>query len=176
MIITGLLILLLLILDQLTKYLADINIALGKSNEVIPYILTVTKVYNTGAGWGMFENATWLLVIISLVASIILGYFCYKCDWKKKKLYSIGITLAFSGCVGNLFDRFVSVVYPQGRKAVVDMIILNPLDNLWNLLFKQHFPVFNLADVYLVIGLIIFSIDLLFLAERRNKNDNLQNN
>ncbi len=169
MLITALLILILLILDQVTKYLADINIALGKTKEVIPHILTLTKIYNTGAGWGMFGDATWLLVIVSLIASIILGYFCYKCDWKNKKLYSIGITLAFSGCVGNLFDRFVSVVFPTGRKAVVDMIILNPLDNLWYLLFKQHFPIFNLADVYLVIGLIIFSIDLLFLAERRKQ-------
>lgn len=176
MLITGLFILILIILDQVTKYLVDINIALGKTKEVIPHILTLTKIYNTGAGWGMFENATWLLVIVSLVASIILGYYCYKCDWKKKKLYSIGITLAFSGCVGNLFDRFVSVVYPTGRQAVVDMIILNPLDNLWYLITKQHFPVFNLADVYLVIGLILFAIDLLFMSERRSKNDNLQNN
>ena len=170
MIVTGIVIFVLLFLDQLTKYLADINIAANKTVNVIPNVLSVTKIYNTGAGWGMFSNATWMLVVISALASIVLGYYCYKCDWKNKKLYSIGITLAFSGCVGNLFDRFISVVYPIGRSGVVDMIILEPLNNLWKLIFKSSFPIFNMADMYLVIGLIIFAIYLLFFTGKDAKN------
>ncbi len=173
MIVTGIIIFVLLILDQLTKYLVDSYIALGKSINVIPNVLTVTKIYNTGAGWGMFSNATWMLVVISAVASIFLGYYCYKCDWKNKKLYSIGITLAFSGCVGNLFDRFIAVVYPSGRIGVVDMIILEPLNSLWQLIFKSSFPIFNVADMYLVVGLIIFAIYLLFFVGKDPKNENI---
>lgn len=173
MIITGIIALILMILDQLTKYLVEIHFTTSTVKEVVPHVLKVTKLYNTGAGWGMFGDSTWMLVIVSLVASFVLGYFCYKNDWKKKKLYSIGLTLAFAGCVGNLFDRFVYCIYPEGRSGVIDMIKLVPLDNLWNLIFKHDFPTFNMADMYLVIGLIIFAIDILFFYDRRSKNENI---
>ena len=66
-----------------------------------------------------------------------------------------------------MIDRFLTVF--EIREGVVDMIILKPLDSVWAMIFNSGFPVFNLADVFLVIGVVLLAIDILFLEERRNK-------
>lgn len=157
----------LLVADQLTKYLTEINLAVHETVELIPHFLSATKVYNTGAAWSSFSNATWLLVVVSLVASIVLVYFATKNNWKKKKCYSIAITLMLAGTYGNLIDRFISVVYPKGRPGVVDMIIFQPLDSLWQMMTKSSFPIWNIADACLVIGIVVLAIDILFFQEKR---------
>lgn len=153
--------------DQGTKYLAEIFIKEGRTIELIPNLLTATKVYNKGAAWSSFSNATWFLVIISLVTTFVLIYFLLKNDWKKKKCYSLAITLMLAGTFGNLIDRFVSVVYPKGREGVVDMIIFEPLNSLWEFLTESSFPIFNIADVALVVGVVFLAIDILFFQDKR---------
>ena len=68
-----------------------------------------------------------------------------------------------------MIDRFFTVF--KLRDGVVDMIILRPLDSLWQAITGSGFPIFNLADVFLVIGVILLAIDILFLEERRNKKN-----
>ena len=75
--------------------------------------------------------------------------------------------MLLAGTYGNMIDRFLTVF--GLRKGVVDMIILNPLDSLWGVIFKSGFPIFNVADVFLVIGVVLLAIDILFLEEKRNK-------
>lgn len=157
----------LVISDQLTKYLAQTLLQEGTQKTLIPHILDTTLVYNEGAAWSSFSNATWLLMLLSLVATIVLLYFITKNNWKKKKCYSIAITLMLAGTFGNFIDRFFAVINLQ--KGVVDMIILTPLDSLWQLMFKSGFPIFNIADICLVIGIIFLAIDMLFFQEKRAK-------
>lgn len=162
--------------DQLTKYLAQRNAWDGF--EAIPHVLRLDCQYNTGMAWSLLDNMTWFLVIVSILATILLGFIAMKNNWKKAKLNSIGITLALAGCFSNLIDRTIAIIpyYNKlsdgGRPGVVDMIILEPLDNLFRAVFKSSFPVFNLADAFLVVGLIIFAIDELFLKERRENGKN----
>jgi len=153
--------------DQITKYATELFIDKYETIEIIPHILTATKTYNKGAAWSMLSDSTWLLVIVSLVATVILAYFIFKNDWKKKKCYSIATTLMLGGTFGNLIDRFASVVYPEGREGVVDMIILEPLDALWEAITGSSFPIFNVADVALVVGIVFLAIDILFYQEKR---------
>ena len=162
----------LVLLDQLSKLFTEYYLALNSTYEFIPNCLYFTKVYNKGAAWSMFEDTTIILVIISFVATIILGYMCSKNDWKKAKISSLSLTLAFAGCVGNFFDRLISVIpgLSEYRPGVVDMIIFKPFDWLCTAL-NLGTTVFNVADMYLVIGLIIFAIDYIFLAERRAKKN-----
>lgn len=156
-----------LVSDQLTKYLAEILLYEHQRVELIPHILTTTKVYNKGAAWSILSDSTWILVIVSFIASIVLVYFILKNDWKKKKCYSIATSLMLAGTFGNLIDRFVSVVYPKGREGVVDMIIFEPLDAVWNFITGSGFPIFNIADIALVVGIVFLAIDILFYQERR---------
>lgn len=157
----------LIISDQLTKYLAQTLLQEGAQKTLIPHILDTTLVYNEGAAWSSFSNATWLLMLLSLIATIALLYFITKNNWKTKKCYSIAITLMLAGTFGNFIDRFFAVINLQ--KGVVDMIIFTPLDALWQLIFKSGFPIFNIADVCLVIGIVFLAVDMIFFQEKRAK-------
>lgn len=185
MAITCLLLFLLYMADQLTKYLVQKMIACPdcsviekyasgtpKSVEAIPNFLTITHEHNKGMAWSMLDNSTWILVIISAIASIVLIYFCTKNDWKKAKMQSLGLTMALAGCLGNLYDRAITISpLWQGRDGVVDMISFGPLNWISNLFGNGDFPTFNLADVFLVVGLILFAVDLIFFAEKREKRE-----
>ena len=173
--ITCLLLFVLYMLDQISKYATQVY--QPHNLVVIPHFLTVDQVYNTGAAWGMLENNTIVLVIISIIASIVLGYFCIKNDWKKKKIYSFSLTMTLAGCVGNLFDRLVSVIpsLSSGRQGVVDMISFEPLNWISRLVTGNSFPTFNLADLFLVVGLIIFAINYIFFQDKKDKNEKTNN-
>ena len=75
--------------------------------------------------------------------------------------------MALAGCVGNLFDRMITVF--GWRNGVVDMIIFKPFDWICELLHLGT-TIFNLADVFLVLGIIIFAIDFCFFADRKKTN------
>lgn len=167
--ITCLLFFIFYMLDQITKYLAQVFQPTNVT--AIPHFLTLDLNYNRGMAWGMFSDNTWILVIISAIASIILGYFCIKNDWKKSKFQSFALTMTFAGCVGNLFDRLISVIpsLSEGRVGVVDMISFEPLNYISRLFTGNDFPIFNLADAFLVCGLIMYSIDFIFFVDKRKK-------
>ena len=167
MVITLILLTLFLLADIVSKYFAEIMIAKNDLVNAIPNVLELTLTYNKGAAWGMFDNNTLPLAILSLVASIVIIFFVVKNDWKIKKLYSLSTCMLLAGTFGNMIDRFMTVF--NIREGVVDMIILTPLDSLWYALFKSSFPIFNVADAFLVVGVVLLAIDILFLEEKRNK-------
>ena len=157
----------LLLADQVTKYLAELLIEKNHIVNLIPHVLDSTLAYNTGAAWSMFSVSTWLLSILSLVASAVLVYFITKNNWQRKKMYSTAITLMLAGTFGNCIDRIFACF--NLREGVVDMIILKPLDYLWEAITKSGFPIFNVADMCLVIGIICLAMDIIFFQEKRAK-------
>ncbi len=167
MVITLIILGVLLILDQLTKYLAEINLSINQTVTLVPNVLDTTLVYNKGAAWSSFSNATWFLALLSLIASGVLVYFITKNNWKRKKCYSLSITLMLAGTYGNFIDRAMAVF--KAREGVIDMIIFKPLDFIWQAITKSSFPIFNVADACLVIGIILLAIDIIFLQEKRAK-------
>ena len=156
-----------LIIDQLTKYLSQLFIERGNTVTLIPHVLDATLTYNTGAAWSFLSDQTWILMVISLIASGVMVYYITKNDWKKKKVYSTAITLMLAGTFGNFIDRFFATI--GVREGVIDMIILKPLDSLWKAMTKNSFPIFNVADMCLVIGIILLAIDIIFFQEKRAK-------
>ena len=167
MAITLILLAVFLLADIFTKYFAEVLIAKNDIVTAIPGVLDLTLTYNTGAAWSLFDDNTLFLAILSLVASIVIIVFIMKNDWKTKKIYSLSTCMLLAGTFGNMIDRFLTVF--DLRDGVVDMIILNPLDSLWSAIFKSSFPIFNVADVLLVLGVILLAIDILFLEDKREK-------
>ena len=165
MVVTVILFFCLVMADQVLKFVVE-RIALNDTLVLIPNFLELRLTYNPGMAWGALGNNTLLLTIISAVATIILCYFATKNDWKRNKVGAIALTMALAGCVGNLFDRMITVF--GWRNGVVDMIILKPFDWLCELLHLGT-TIFNLADVFLVLGIIIFAIDFCFFADRKKK-------
>lgn len=123
-------------LDQITKVLAEAYLALG-SIQVIGDLLRFTLAYNKGAAFSLGFGATWILTLISTVAVIALLYF-----GPKAKTYDWSLIAGFvlGGAAGNLVDRaFRQPELFNGH--VVDFIQI-----------PFNFPIFNLADTFLVIG------------------------
>lgn len=136
---------LLIAADQIFKYI--INISLPYTNEivVIPGFFELVNWRNTGAAWGSFSNATVYLSIISLTASLFVIYVLPKAN---STFFKISLSLVLAGAVGNLIDR-VRLGY------VVDYLSFD--------IFGYDFPVFNLADMCIVIGCILMMIFVLFI-------------
>ena len=130
------------LLDQLMKIFIQQNVPLNISYEVLPGILSVGHVRNYGAAWSMFLGQRWTLIIISIIALVIFGYYFKKLyhNWG----YGLGFSLVIGGTLGNLIDRLFS-------GYVVDMFELNFI----------NFQVFNIADCALTIGVIIIVLTML---------------
>ncbi len=147
--------------DQATKLLVEHFIGENKIIDLIPNFLYFTKTYNTGAAWSSLSDATWFLAILSFIATIFLAYFFTKIDWKNKKLYSTAICLCIAGCYGNFIDRLLYCL--NLRDGVVDFIGVY--------IFNYSFPIFNVADICLTIGMVMIAIDIIFFEDKRkNKN------
>ena len=137
-------------LDQLTKYLIRANMGLGES---IPGegIFRITYVTNTGGAFGIFASQTFLLALIAVIGiSVFLIYLRY--IPLKSRLLKIGLGLDLGGAIGNLIDR----LRLEGK--VSDFIDIGP----W--------PVFNVADMSVVVGTILIAYYLLFTAQKKARS------
>ena len=135
-------------LDQLVKYLVLENIPLGEHVPFIPYILDLTYVQNTGAAFSMFNQHTWVLTLVSLIMSVLLAVAIWK-NFFRHPLGKLCLTLVLGGAIGNLIDRAF-------RGFVVDM---------FNVLF-MNFAVFNVADIFVVVGGFATALYYLFLEAK----------
>jgi len=135
---------LLFFLDILSKQLFEKVILKTDGNTivVIPHFISFTLTHNLGAAWGIFAGMDWLLITFSVVCGILMvAFLIYK--YKTLRLSTkIALMLMISGAFGNLIDR---AFYPNG---VIDFIEFTFID----------FPIFNLADAFLVIGVIVLVI------------------
>ncbi len=134
----------LIAVDQITKYFAITNLALNVENPVIDGFFYLTNCRNTGAAWSIFSGQVDLLAYVSLCASILVAVLLF---FSKYSLLSVSLGLILSGAIGNMIDRF--------RLGYVN-------DFLDFVIFGYDFPVFNVADICVVVGgmLMILSIIL----------------
>lgn len=172
--ITAFLFFVVIFVDQLTKYLIETAGPDGTVIFSIDKFLTIEVAHNTGAAFGMGAGYTWIFLVISLIATIFLGYLAFKIDWKHGKFSGFMLCLAFGGCVGNLIDRTIVTFLPTLRAGVVDMISFYPFD--WFMgLFGVSGSIFNLADAFLIIGLIGYAIDIIFFYDKRARKYGYKN-
>ena len=133
-----------LVIDMLSKVLVKHFIFLGQRIKIIKNLFYITYVKNTGAAFSIFRNNTLFLIILSIVIIGLLFYYLSKKIYLSK-LENISYGLILGGAIGNLFDR---IIYGY----VIDFIDIY--------IFKFDYPVFNIADMAIVIGVIILIIDL----------------
>lgn len=135
--------LIVLLFDQLIKYIICKCFYYGMVKTIIPHFLFVTLVYNDGAAWSTFSGQKWVLIGVALIAMVVLWW--YQKSFKDNKRNMVAFGLVYGGLLGNLIDR-VRLGY------VIDFLKIN--------LGNYNFPVFNLADMAIVSGfaLIIYAI------------------
>ena len=149
-------ILVVFLLDQVSKYYIQVTPALHGSIEIIPKFLYITYCKNTGIAWSMLSGKRLFLIVVSLIEIGVLIYFFIEKMKTKDKWYCFSLALMIGGAVGNLYDRCV-------LGYVRDFIDTYP--------FGYNFPVFNIADAALCIGVGIILI--LMLLEERNEKKNV---
>ena len=141
--IVAVLILLLIALDQLVKSYIVQQIPLGEVRTWIPKLVSLTYLQNRGAAFSMLQDQQWFFAIITLV--VMVGAIWYLHKHMEDSLWMvIGLTLIIAGGLGNFIDRL-----SQG--FVVDMFHLDFI----------NFAIFNVADSYLTVGVIILLISML---------------
>ncbi len=134
-----------LMLDQFIKILVNRYMDLGSSIKIIPNFFSFMYLKNTGAAFSILEDSTVLLVIISAVVIVLLDRFIKK-EKSFTKLEEIGLGLIMGGIFGNLIDRII-------HHGVIDYLSFK--------FFSYNFPVFNLADIAITVGVGIYLIDMI---------------
>lgn len=137
-----LIILLVIAIDQITKYFAITLLAPIRSYPIIEGVFELHFVRNRGAAWGMLANNRWVFMTISIVSIILMLIYLFFSNCSNK-LFTVSLSLIVGGGIGNMIDR---LFYTDG--AVVDFLYFKLID----------FPVFNIADCAVTVGagLLIF--------------------
>lgn len=146
--------LILLIIDQISKYFVMTNIKLNKSIVIIPNFFKLTYTNNHGAAFSILEGKQVLIIIISIIVFIYLLWELFK-GKSDSKLINISISLILGGLLGNLIDR----------------IIFNHVRDFLDFSFsKYNFAIFNIGDIGIVVGVILMLIGI--VMEEKNANSN----
>lgn len=164
----GLIMLGLLALDIATKYIMQAVLGSeGSSIQLIPGLLDFQLVYNKGAFAGMLGDTALghiILILISIAGTAIMGYGLVKYRHIFSKGMIVAIVLALPGCFGNLIDR---LIYVNGEpRGVIDFIHFH-IDAI-----NFNWPVFNVADILLVVGTIAFAVFYFIYDSKLEKEKN----
>ncbi len=128
---------------------------------IIPGLINLTYTANDGAAWGSFSGKMWALCIVSFIASIALTVNLLFRFNKYNIWMTIGITLMAPGAIGNLVDRMgcltQSGIY---KKGVIDFLQFT---------FWPGFPICNLADYYLTIGVVFLLVGFVLEFKKEYK-------
>lgn len=142
----------LLLIDQITKFMMT-----GVNNTIylIDGFLQFTFVKNTGGAFSLAQNNLWGIVITNgIILGIVIRFMIVQFD-KMDRATKLCGTLILAGGISNLLDRLM-------RGYVVDFIDITPLFN---------FPIFNIADIYIVIGWIVFVVlTIKYTVSKKNVN------
>lgn len=144
---------LLVVIDQVVKFLVRANIPLGGHVPFIPYLLDLTYVQNTGAAFSILNEHTWLLTLASILVVVLM----MAALWKKVLTHPGGVipsVMVIAGGVGNLIDR----------------IAFGYVTDMFNTLFMD-FAVFNVADICITVGGVLLLIYVFFFYEKLEKKE-----
>ena len=148
----GLIAIICIIIDQITKLLIISNFDVGTGKTIIPSFFSIAYVRNTGAAWGMFADGTIFLAVLSIF--FLAFAIKYIIDLKEvTKLSCVSYGLLTGGIIGNLIDRLL-------RKYVIDFFSFT--------FFSYNFPVFNVADCFIVIAILLLILETIIKERKKN--------
>ncbi len=132
--------------DQLSKMLVSSAMILGQSQTIIDNFFYYTYSHNQGGAWGILSGHVGLFILIGLIAFGAMFFYFFKTN-KSQRFMRYGIVLLFAGALGNFLDR----------------VMLGYVRDFINfVIFGYDFPVFNIADISIVIGVCLIIIEIIF--------------
>lgn len=142
-----------IILDQLTKYIIVSNMSLYQNIVVIDNFFSLFYIRNSGAAFSILEGKMLFFYLIT-IAGLVLVYYIFKTS--KTKLSLIASALLLGGIIGNFIDRLI-------HQEVIDFLKFT--------FFGNDFAIFNLADSFISIAVVLLIIDI-FVDRKGEKNAN----
>ncbi|MFB5677499.1 signal peptidase II [Paenibacillus terreus] len=147
------------LLDQGTKYLIATRMELGETIPVIGSFFQITSHRNQGAAFGILQGQRELFIVITVVVVIAIVWYMRKTVRNGQKLLPFGLSLVLGGAIGNFLDRAVA-------GEVVDFARFN---------FGSYtFPIFNIADSAIVVGVAIIILDTLLDSRRQKESSGME--
>lgn len=144
----------LIVLDQLTKYFAVLNLKGQNPYVIIPEVFQLRYLENHGSAFGMMQNRQLFLLIVTVIFLALLIWFFFKLpDTKKFRPLEVILVFVLAGAIGNMIDR-IRLEY------VIDFFYFELID----------FPIFNVADIYITVSGITFFILFLFYYKEEDFN------
>lgn len=145
-----------ILLDQVTKLIASLNleyvineqgnVVYSKPTVIIEGFFSFTYARNRGAGWSIMSGKMWFFYIVTVISLVIFVYLLKDFNLKKYPFASIGISLMLGGTLGNFIDRIFN-------GYVVDFFDF--------IIFGYDYPIFNVADICLVVGAIMLILQVI---------------
>lgn len=137
-----------IVLDQWSKWLIELRLPHHTAEPLIPDLLNLTHVRNTGVAFGLFASqgmtgGSWLLTLLGLAALAAVGVYFWFAP-ARDRLLLIALALVVGGAVGNLIDRV-------STGAVTDFIDVY--------VGVHHWPSFNIADSAISTGIVLMAVD-----------------
>lgn len=158
-------VILLVLLDQYTKFLAIIHLKDQESFVIIKNVFELEYLENRGAAFGMLQNQRWFFIILTTIMLFVIAYMFFITP-KTKKYLPLNISMVFiaAGAFGNFIDRLF-------RGFVVDFFYFSLID----------FPIFNVADIYVTVTFFVLMLllfvyykdeDLMIYSRKHRKAEN----
>lgn len=147
--------LIVVVIDQVTKYMIVKTMELSETIPLIEGVFHITSHRNRGAAFGILQDARWFFVVITVI--VVAAIFWYLPRIRDQKMSSWGFALILGGAVGNFIDRLL-------KGEVVDFLDFRLI----------HFPIFNVADSCIVIGVGLLLLDTLREAKQAKSAEQLK--
>ena len=139
------------IIDQVSKYIVVNNIDVSQKINIIDNLFYITHVYNDGGAWSILSGQRYIFILTAVIALVLITYSVIK---SKSKYYDLFSAIFLAGLIGNLIDR---------------ILIGKVIDFIGFIIFGYYFPIFNFADIFLVIGVILLAM-IVFKEQKDEKN------
>ena len=143
-------------IDQFTKYIVVKNMDLYDEYVVIPGFFNLNYVRNKGAGLGLFANARWVFMIVTAIVIIVVVVLLFR-DFFRSRLADLALTFILAGGIGNMIDR----------------IFIGEVIDFFQFQIKLFDFIFNVADVFVTFGTVIFVIYYLFFHGKDKEKENV---
>lgn len=142
---------LVVVIDQTTKRIILQSMEMGEKIPVIDGLFYITLHRNTGAAWGILQNARNIFLVLIPVIAAFIVYYILK---NKNRMLRFSLALILGGAAGNYIDRIV-------WGSVTDFLLFY--------IGSYEFPIFNAADVAITCGTILLAVYLLFIYKEPSK-------
>jgi signal peptidase II len=153
-------------LDQWLKAYVVANVPLNNYNapvDVIPGFLSFVHTLNLGAAWSLFSGNALILTVVRVVVGGAILYYVWQNAAKLPRIQVIAFSLIVGGAFGNAIDGAF-------RGHVVDMLLSHTLTAIYKPIFGTVYPIFNIADMGVVSGVILLLISSLFAPKPKPMN------